>query len=93
MVGGRLRKRRDDTAQLILFGPRFFDRVGVWNEELTIPLGAGDAQSSILRLDLLDATLREEGLKACTFHLGDFVPWNGYHLDVRQSGSSLQNKK
>ncbi|CAM9296382.1 unnamed protein product [Pylaiella littoralis] len=57
-------------------------RVGTWNEDLTIPLDAGDAQSSILQLNLLDATLREDGLKTCTFRLGDFVPWNGYHLDV-----------
>lgn len=59
--------------------------MGTWNEELVILLDEGDAQSSILQLDLVDATLQEEGLKACTFQLGDFVPWNGYHLDVRQA--------
>lgn len=57
-------------------------RMGTWNEELAIPLDVGEAQSCILQLDVLDATLREEGLKACTFRLGDFVPWNGYHLNV-----------
>lgn len=61
--------------------------MGTWNEELAIPLHDDDAQSSILQLDLLDATLQEEGLKACTFQLGDFVPWNGYHLDVRQAAT------
>ncbi|CAM9134046.1 unnamed protein product [Hapterophycus canaliculatus] len=57
-------------------------RVGTWNEGLQIPLDAGDAQSCSLQLAIVNATLREEGLKACTFHLGDFVPWNGYHLNV-----------
>lgn len=61
------------------------DRMGTWNEELAIPLDVGEAQSCILQLYVLDATLREEGLKACTFRLGDFVPWNGYHLNVRQT--------
>lgn len=74
----------------VMFGPTFFDRVGTWNEDLTIPLDAGDAQSSILQLNLLDATLREDGLKTCTFRLGDFVPWNGYHLDVRQATNKLK---
>lgn len=59
--------------------------MGTWNEELAIPLKVGEAQSSILQLNVLDATLREEGLKACTFRLGDFVPWNGYHLNVRNT--------
>lgn len=63
------------------------DRMGTWNEELVIPLDVGEAQSGILQLDVLDATLREEGLKACTFRLGDFVPWNGYHLNVRKDES------
>ncbi|CAB1104526.1 unnamed protein product [Ectocarpus sp. CCAP 1310/34] len=57
-------------------------RVGVWNEELTIPVDVGEARSSRLRLGVVDATLREGGLHACTFQLGDIVPWNGYHLEV-----------
>lgn len=60
-----------------------FYRMGTWNEELTIPLDAGDVQSGVLQLVVIDATLREKGWKACTFQLSDFVPWNGYHLDVR----------
>lgn len=74
-------------------GYPFYDRVGVWNEELNVPLDAGDAQSCSLQLAVVDATLQEEGLKACTFQLGDFVPWNGYHLNVRQPSHDLSRQR
>lgn len=67
----------------------FVGRVGIWNEELNVPLDAGDAQSCSLQLAVVDATLQEEGLKSCTFQLGDFIPWNGYHLDVRQPSREI----
>lgn len=64
--------------------PQLLGRMGTWNEELAIPLDVGEAQSCLLQIDVLDATLREEGLKACTFRLDSFIPWNGYHLNVRK---------
>ena len=75
-------RRSQQLGPIFMFTPH---RVGTWNEELVLELDAGGAQYGCLQLDVRDATLREQGLKACTFHMADLVPWNGYHLDVRET--------